>query len=79
MVLMDMQMPVMDGLTATAEIRRLPGGADLPILAMTANAFAEDKAICLAGGMTDFIPKPLDPEPMFATLYHCLLESQART
>lgn len=74
LVFMDMQMPVMDGLTATAQIRRLPNGLTLPILAMTANAFAEDREVCLAAGMTDFIPKPIDPERMFATVYRSLLK-----
>ena len=73
LVFMDMQMPVMAGLTATAEIRCWPKGGSLPILAMTANAFAEDKATCLAAGMSGFIPKPIEPEQMFATVYDCLL------
>jgi CheY-like chemotaxis protein len=77
MICMDMQMPVMDGLTATAAIRQLPDYATTPILAMTANAFAEDRAICLAAGMDDFIPKPLDPDQVFATIYRCLQAAQA--
>ena len=68
LVLMDMQMPRMDGLEATRRIRALPTGAAQTIIAMTANAFAEDKARCFDAGMDDFIGKPIDPESFFATL-----------
>jgi CheY-like chemotaxis protein len=69
---MDMQMPKLNGLEATQEIRRLPGYRDTPIIAMTANAFAEDKAQCIAAGMNDFLIKPFNPDEMFATLLRSL-------
>jgi CheY-like chemotaxis protein len=68
LILMDMQMPVLDGLEATRQIRQLPGYAEIPILAMTANVFSEDKARCLDAGMNDFLLKPIDPERIFASL-----------
>ncbi len=67
-VLMDMQMPVMDGITATREIRKNPRLANLPIIAMTANVMAGDREQCLEAGMNDHITKPLDPNQMIATL-----------
>jgi CheY-like chemotaxis protein len=74
---MDMQMPEMDGLEATRCIRQLPRHAATPILAMTANAFAADKARCLAAGMSDFIAKPVMPEALFQILLQWLNQRSA--
>jgi len=65
-ILMDMQMPRMDGLEATRRIRRM--NKAMPIIAMTANAFSEDRQRCLDAGMDDFITKPVDPDTLFDTL-----------
>ncbi|PIF26002.1 signal transduction histidine kinase [Acidovorax sp. 56] len=67
-VLMDMQMPVMDGLTATRLLRENPAWAQLPVLAMTANAMSTDREKCLQAGMNGHIAKPIDPDELFATL-----------
>jgi CheY-like chemotaxis protein len=68
LILMDMQMPVMNGLAATKAIRADSLNMDTPILAMTANAFEEDRQVCLDAGMNDHIAKPVDPNRVYATL-----------
>jgi PAS domain S-box-containing protein len=68
LVLMDLHMPVMDGLMATRAIRALPGLADLPVVAMTASAMAEDRKRCLDAGMNDFMAKPIEPENLVSVL-----------
>ena len=72
MILMDMQMPNMDGLEATREIRKMSVAHSLPIIAMTANAFNEDRERCFEAGMDDFIAKPVEPEQMFTTILYWL-------
>ena len=67
-VLMDMQMPVMDGLEATQIIRTMPGLGALPVIAMTANAMDSDRKRCLDAGMNDHIGKPIDPRQLWSTL-----------
>jgi len=67
-VLMDMQMPVMDGVTATQEIRKDARFRDLPVVAMTANAMQGDRERCIAAGMNDHVAKPIEPEDLWKAL-----------
>ena len=69
-ILMDMQMPVMDGLEATRAIRAIKAHRHTPIIAVTANAFVEDQQECLRAGMNDHLAKPVSPD----TLYDMLLK-----
>jgi len=76
-ILMDMQMPHLDGLQATRQIRQLPGYETTPILAMTANAFAENKTQCFEAGMDDFIAKPVVPEVLYQTVLKWLEQGRS--
>ena len=78
-VLMDMQMPVMDGLEATRLIRADENFRDLPIIAMTANAMPGDRERCLQAGMNDHIAKPIDPDKLYSTLVRWIRKSQINT
>ncbi len=76
LVFMDMQMPRLDGLEATSRIRESAAGRTLPIIAMTANAFVEDRTRCFAAGMDDFITKPIEPETLFGVCVKWLSQSR---
>ena len=71
-ILMDMQMPNVNGLEASRQIRQIPGYRHTPIIAMTANAFAEDKAQCFEAGMSDFLAKPFKLDELYSTLLRAL-------
>jgi two-component system sensor histidine kinase/response regulator len=73
LILMDMQMPRMDGLAATRRIRQMGSALGIPIIALTANAFDEDKTRCLEAGMSDFLTKPIVPEMLCTMLLKWLL------
>lgn len=77
LILMDMQMPVMDGVEATRRIRAEAAWRAVPIVAMTANAFAEDRRRCIEAGMDDFITKPMLPETFYGLLLRWLGRSHA--
>ncbi|HJV26231.1 MAG TPA: PAS domain S-box protein [Aromatoleum sp.] len=79
LILMDMQMPEMDGVAATRAIRASDQHASTPILAMTANAFEEDRHRCLDAGMNDFVAKPVSAEFLFAAILKTLGRTNART
>lgn len=66
LIFMDMQMPTMDGLTATRKLRQQQRSRKTPIIAMTANAFVADRKRCQEAGMDDFLSKPFDPEALYA-------------
>ena len=76
LILMDMQMPVVDGLEATRELRLMPNYVMTPIVAMTANAFEADRTACIEAGMDHFMSKPFNPEVLFDLVYQVLNRRQ---
>jgi two-component system sensor histidine kinase/response regulator len=79
LILMDVQLPGIDGLETCRRIRGLPGGADTAIVALTANAFDDDRRRCLEAGMDDFLTKPVLPDLLFETVLRWLLRTRAAT
>ena len=77
LILMDVRMPVLDGLQATRAIRRLPAGETVPIVALTANAFADDRQQCLDAGMDEVLTKPVEPDLLYATILRLLAPAPA--
>ena len=77
LILMDMQMPTIDGLEATRQLRQNTAYRHTPVIAMTANAFAEDRARCFEAGMNDFLTKPFDPERLYAIVLKWLSRGNA--
>ena len=77
-VLMDLQMPVMDGYEATRIIREDPRHRELPIIALTAHALAGERDACLAAGMVGFVPKPIDPEQLVESLRNAVYPRRTR-
>ncbi|MDD5176393.1 MAG: response regulator [Sterolibacterium sp.] len=78
-VLMDMQMPVMDGVTATRELRKEARFKDLPVVAMTANAMQGDRVKCIEAGMNDHVPKPIEPEDLWKVMLKWIKPLQVST
>jgi two-component system chemotaxis sensor kinase CheA len=75
LILMDIQMPVMNGYDAMKEIRKVPAWENLPIIAITAKAMPDDKKRCIDSGASDYMSKPIDIENLIQTLYIWLLDS----
>ena len=77
LILMDIQMPVMDGMEATRRIRRLPNNPQVPIIAFTANVFPEDEARCREAGMNAFLGRPIASEALYAAMLDWLAYPRA--